>query len=47
MMKQYPMTISKNYQGKNSLNKDRVAVKLEIIIRTDFKNAVDAGKKRW
>ena len=47
MIKQYPITISKNYQNKNSLNKDRIIVKLKSIIRTDFKKAVDAGKKTW
>ena len=27
MMKQYPMTVSENYQNKNSLNKDRITEK--------------------
>ena len=44
MMKQYPMTFSENYQNKNSLNKDRITVKLKSI-RTGFKKAADAGKK--
>ena len=45
MMKQYPITISKNYQNKNLLNKDRITAKLKSIIQTDFKKAVDTGKK--
>ena len=44
MMKQYPMTVSENYQNKNSLNKDRITGKLKSI-RTGFKKVVDAGKK--
>ena len=44
MMKQYPMTVSENYQNKKSLNKDRITAKLKSI-RTGFKKAADAGKK--
>ena len=44
MMKQYPMTVSENYQKKNSLNKDCITAKLKSI-RTDFKKAADTGKK--
>ena len=43
-MKQYPMTISENYQNQNSLNKDRITVKLKSI-RIGLKKAADAGKK--
>ena len=44
MMKQYPMTVSENYQNKNSLNKDRITTKLKSI-RAGFKKAADGGKK--
>ena len=44
MMKQYPMTVSENYQNKNLLNKDRITAKLKNI-QTGFKKAADAGKK--
>ena len=44
MMKQYPLTVSENYQNKNSINKVRIAAKLKSI-RTGFKKAADAGKK--
>ena len=44
IVKQYPMTVSENYQNKNSLNKDCITVKLKSI-RTDFKKAADTGKK--
>ena len=29
MMKQYPMTVSENYQNNNTLNKDRITTKLQ------------------
>ena len=45
MMKQYPITVSENYQNKNLLNKDRITAKLKSI-RIGFKKAADAGKKR-
>ena len=44
MMKQYPMTVSENYQNKNSLNKGRITAKLKSI-QTGFKKVADAGKK--
>ena len=31
MMKQYPLTVSENYQKGNSLNKYRITAKLKII----------------
>ena len=43
-MKQYPMTVSENYQNKNLLSKDRITAKLKSI-QTGFKKAADAGKK--
>ena len=46
MMKQYPMTVSENYQNNNTLNKDRITTKLQGI-RTSFKKAAEAGKKKW
>ena len=44
VMKQYLMTVSENYQNKNSLSKDSITAKLKSI-RAGFKKAVDAGKK--
>ena len=44
MMKQYPMTVSENYQNKNLLNKVCITAKLKSI-RTGFKKAADAVKK--
>ena len=41
MMKQYPMTVSENYQNKNLLNKVCITAKLKSI-RTGFKKAADA-----
>ena len=38
------MTVSENYQNKNSLNKDCITAKLKSIL-TGFKKAADAGKK--
>ena len=46
MMKQYPITVSENYQNKNLLNKDRITAKLKSIRIIGFKKAADAGKKR-
>ena len=43
-MKQYRMTVSENYQNKNSLNHDRITAKLKSI-QTGFKKAANAGKK--
>ena len=46
MMKQYPMTVTENYQNKNSLNKDFITAKVKSI-QTGFKKAADADKKKW
>ena len=43
MMKQYPMTLSENYQNEN-LNEDRITEK-HISIQTGFRKAADTGKK--
>ena len=36
MMKQYPMTVSENYQDKNSLSKDRIIAKLKGCVHYIF-----------
>ena len=43
MMKQYPMTLTENYQNEN-LNEDRITEK-HISIQTGFRKAADTGKK--
>ena len=43
MMKQYPMTLTENYQNEN-LNEDHITEK-HISIQTAFRKAADAGQK--
>ena len=44
MMKQYPLTVSENYQKGNSLNKYRITAMLKIIWTGDASKKSGCGR---